>query len=705
MSVSIRVQPAQLNTVYTKLIYNIASTNINLPQYAFVCDVEDLNGNLITTLRQPANSQDIAVFDVSVPLRPKLSFDKTVYTQGPIGYSGSGSKSVNNTYPDSVNINSYEEFVFKFGEEYGTSPSSSVILYNGLGAVGRPAVQDQNLILNRSTWEPWNESNYVSSSANTGSQGSGTGSLNYYVAELGGANFVDINLRVNGAFPAGGFGGSGSLAWSGSSQDYTLDIISFGVSSSAHRFSMEIYDMSANELVYQSSQGSTLPSGYVSGSTAAGPQTLDTYNFTGELDKVYGLRMNGIPTSSFNAPLFEGYYLANNFTASSDLIRSITYPLAVNNIVNLGGFPNTRYWGTTINTASGSVVGTAERVFPTVQDLANFIDPGLPAQETGSFSSWDWNSNAGQITFNGRLFMSNDPSLIVSASQLSGAPNEKERNVQNNWDSFKGISKLDYATLSYINISGSAREVNVILRDSLNPNPPKYIAGWETADSNKLDLPGVITASDAFVTVPAGFQNIINYVHPVSGSITGSAISDDWDLLQVEAINVPGGSGARYGLGIFRRDEPCDYETRSNFAFINAWGVWDFIGMNTPTNKNAVITERNEFFKPQADYNTNGAYSVYNRGFEQYFLSQNYRYQVTSKPIIERISTIRGEFSNADYYGELIHSPNVMLQVGTTFVPINITNSSFRYRTNIKSQKVFQVTIQYELSNKPRSRT
>ena len=458
--------------------------------------------------------------------------------------------------------------------------------------------------------------------------------------------------------------------------------------------------MSDNQMVYQSSQGTTLPSGYVSGSVG-GPTQLDTTNFTGELGKVYGLRMNGIPTSSFNAPLFEGYYLANNFTASSDAIRSITYPLEPGNIVNLGGFANTKYWSPTINTTSGSVVGTLARAFPTLQDLENFIDPGLPAQQTGSFSTWDWNSNAGQLTWNGRLFMSNDPSLIVSASQLSGNP-ETERNVQKNWDSFKGISKLDYATLSYINISGSTDTVNVILRDHEVPNPPKYIAGWGSYTGTP-DLPDVVSGSNRFCTIPAGYQNLINYDNAASGSITGS--SDDWDLLQVEAIYNPGGSGNRYGLGIYRRDEPCDYETRSNFAFINAYGVWDFIGMNTPTNKNAVITERNEYLKPAADYNTNGAYSVYNRGFEQYFLSQDYRYQITSKPIIDRISTIRGEFSNADYYGELIHSPNVMLQVGSTFVPINITNSSFRYRTNIKSQKVFQVTIQYEMSNKPRSRT
>ena len=700
MSVQIRLQPAELNTAYTKLIYNIASTNVNFPQYKFVCDIEDTNGNLLTTLRQPANSQDLAVFDVSVPLRPLLSFDKTLYTEGPIGYSGSGSKLASNDYPDAIGINSFKEFRCKFGEEYGTSPSSSVTMYDGNGNTGRPAVRNYNLILNRSTWEPWNESNYVSSSANTGSQSSLTGSLNYYVAELGGANYVDVNLRVDGAYPAGGFGGSGSLEWYDAPQTYKLDIISFGVSSSAYRYSMEIYDMSDNQMVYQSSQGTTLPSGYVSGSVG-GPTQLDTTNFTGELGKVYGLRMNGIPTSSFNAPLFEGYYLANNFTASSDAIRSITYPLEPGNIVNLGGFANTKYWSPTINTTSGSVVGTLARAFPTLQDLENFIDPGLPAQQTGSFSTWDWNSNAGQLTWNGRLFMSNDPSLIVSASQLSGNP-ETERNVQKNWDSFKGISKLDYATLSYINISGSTDTVNVILRDHEVPNPPKYIAGWGSYTSTP-DLPDVVSGSNRFCTIPAGYQNLINYDNAASGSITGS--SDDWDLLQVEAIYNPGGSGNRYGLGIYRRDEPCDYETRSNFAFINAWGVWDFIGMNTPTNKNAIITERNEYLKPAADYNTNGAYSVYNRGFEQYFLSQDYRYQITSKPIIDRISTIRGEFSNADYYGELIHSPNVMLQVGSTFVPINITNSSFRYRTNIKSQKVFQVTIQYEMSNKPRSRT
>ena len=697
MSVSITTQPNTLNTVYTKLIYNITSTNINLPQYKFVCDIEDVDGNLISRLKQPANSQNIAVFDVSVPLRPKLTFDRTLYIEDPI--ASAGSQSFDN------GIDSYKQFSIKFGEEYGTSPSSSVTLYDGNGGVGDPAVSNYNLSLGRMTWEPWNEANFVpTTGSQSGSQGSGTGSLNYYVAELAGANYVDVNLRVDNAYPAGGFGGSGSLAWSGSSQTYKLDIVSFGVSSSDYRYSMEIYDMSDNQMVYQSSQGTTLPSGYVSGSVG-GPTVLDTYNFTGDVNKVYGLRMNGIPTSSFNAPLFEGYYIANNFTASSDSIRSITYPLAVDNIVNLGGFPDTRYWGMTINSTSGSIVGTVDRVFPTVQDLANFIDPGLPVQQTGSFAGWNYNVNSGQTNWKGRVFMTNDPSNIPYETDIT-TNNFSTSYVGKNLQSFKGISKNDYGTLSFLNVGDYPNEVNVIPRRLLTNDSllTQDTASWDgqkgpgwtgTLDANfQFAGSGVNTFENiAFGTIPAAMKNIEN--------VATASISEPPTLLQVEAVR----NAVRYGIAIYRFDEPCEYENRSNIEFINAYGVWDFIGMNTPTNKNAVITERNEYLKPAADYNSNGAYSVYNRGFEQYFLSQNYRYQITSDPIIDRLSTINGQYSTADYYSELIYSPNVMLQVGTTFVPINITNSSFRYRTNIKSQKVFQVTIQYEMSNKPRSRT
>ena len=106
------------------------------------------------------------------------------------------------------------------------------------------------------------------------------------------------------------------------------------------------------------------------------------------------------------------------------------------------------------------------------------------------------------------------------------------------------------------------------------------------------------------------------------------------------------------------------------------------------------------------DYNNaTSGYSPYNRGFEQYYLKQNYKYKISTDYIGSVSSQYLGAFAIEDFYQELFISPNVMLQVDNTFVPINLTNSNFRYKTNKKGQKKYQVEIEYEFSNKPRSRT
>ena len=109
-----------------------------------------------------------------------------------------------------------------------------------------------------------------------------------------------------------------------------------------------------------------------------------------------------------------------------------------------------------------------------------------------------------------------------------------------------------------------------------------------------------------------------------------------------------------------------------------------------------------------ADYNVKiSSYDAYNRGFTQYYMNQDYKYQITTDPIplANAINMVGGELALSDYYQELFTSPSVFIQSGYKFIPINITNSNFRYKTNIKGQKNYQVTVQYELSNKPRSRT
>ena len=65
----------------------------------------------------------------------------------------------------------------------------------------------------------------------------------------------------------------------------------------------------------------------------------------------------------------------------------------------------------------------------------------------------------------------------------------------------------------------------------------------------------------------------------------------------------------------------------------------------------------------------------------------------------------------AYFVKDLIESPNVYIQINNTklkygfsngnveFVPINITNSSYVWKTNPKNQRVFQYDIEYKFSN------
>jgi len=703
MALTIQQEPTQMNSAYTKLMYSVISTNRDQPQFKYLCDVKDHNGNLISRLRQGQNQANGAIFNVAIPCRGKLYEDDTFYITNPTASIGKGSPS---------NIKSYQQFKVAFGCEYGTSPSSSVTVYNGKGGVGDPAVSGSDLVLNRSVWEPWNENQFLSSSANPVYQNSGTGSVNFFVAELAGANYVDVNLRVNGAYPSpGGFGGSGSFSYSASTAAdlttgnglYTMDIISFGVSSSAHRMGMEVYNMSTNQMVYQSSQGSTLPAGYVSGSVSGVPELLDSYAFTGSLNCVYGVRINGIPTSSFNAPLFSAFYASNNYTASSDVMQSISYPVFPGNVVGVGGYPDTKAWQVTTNIGSGSNIGAIDQVFPTLQDFSKANIPTLNPLPAGNFGSWNWNYQDSRINFTGS---NPDYTTTLNSSRVLLTNWPQPTRMLNNTvpekvGPFRTVSQNDIKTVSWYNISGSAQDAgggSTALSNMLEQqgNPGTSISDIKY-DNAKLDvITPLLRATGSGADIPFCICPLGPALVPMAN--TGSLV---WDYQNFDINN---GAASHY----WKREEPCAWQTRTHFAFINKWGVWDFIGLNTPTNKNAVINERSEFMAVNADYNVEiSSYDAYNRGFTQYYLDQNYKYQITTDPIplANAINMVGGELSVSDFYQELFTSPSVFIQSGYKFIPINITNSNFRYKTNIKGQKNYQVTVQYELSNKPRSRT
>ena len=700
MAISIQQEPTQLNTVYTKLLYSITTENFSLPQYKFVCDIEDYNGNLIQRLKQPANSTGHAIFNVAVPIRPQLTVDDTLYIQEPTASLGFGDNP----------INSYKQFKVKFGEEYGTSPSSSVTIYDGAGSVGEPIISGSDLVLGRMTWEPWNEGFALSSSQALPYEPSGTGSLNFYVYEASGSDYIDVNLRVNGSVPAGGFGGSGSFAWSASVPGqittgnglYDLEVYSgTGVPSSLARASLVVYDMSNQETVIDISN--------VSGSGGAG-EVLITASFTGSTGVVYGCRVNGIPKENYTPPAFQFAYNSQQ-GASTQQVGSGAYPVFPGNYHNTSNYASTLPWEILSNTPFTTQVGQVLEVYPTLEDFQLAEIPFITPPDTGSYASFNFNAQDVRINFT-----SSNPSYVGDnnfKAILTNWPQYQREQLTddrifdnlaiNGENRFRGVSKNDLGIVSWFNISGSidagdtsdrAYAVNLYY---FSPQSSSMETG-QINSTVKFTGPALNTLSPALVSSGSGADIPFCSGPLFPANLPSLDTSVEWNFLQLQ-LN-------QGSINWWKRDEPCDWETRSNFAFINKWGVWDFIGLNTTTNKNAVVNERNEFQKVNSDYNSaTSLYSPYNRGFEQYYLKQNYKYKISTDYIAGVHSSFYGDFAIENFYQELFISPNVMLQVDDTFVPVNITNSSFRYKTNKKGQKKYQVEIEYEFSNKPRSRT
>lgn len=127
MAITINQNPTSPNLSNGNLVFAVNSTQIAQPQFQYVCDVlYSPGGALIQRIKQQPNPTGYGVFDLSMIITSTLGPTDKVWTiTAAEGNSERGS------------LDSYE---VKFGEEYGTSVSSSVILYNGRGGAGSPSV-------------------------------------------------------------------------------------------------------------------------------------------------------------------------------------------------------------------------------------------------------------------------------------------------------------------------------------------------------------------------------------------------------------------------------------------------------------------------------------------------------------------------------------------------------------------------------------
>ncbi len=113
MALSLQQFPTSPNMVNNNLVYLCTSTQVTQPQFQFVVDIKDESNTLIQRIKQQPNPSAKGVFDIGNIMPTQLGpTDEAWKTTTPQANSFSGG-----------------DFNIFFGEEYGTSTSSSVTSY------------------------------------------------------------------------------------------------------------------------------------------------------------------------------------------------------------------------------------------------------------------------------------------------------------------------------------------------------------------------------------------------------------------------------------------------------------------------------------------------------------------------------------------------------------------------------------------------
>jgi len=122
MAITINQSPTTPNMANADLVYQVDSTKKTEPQFQYVCDIQNASKTVLQRIKQQPNPSGYGVFNVGNILTNYLSTD-------PVWKTGQ--------FATSSFVN--KQFWVAFGEQYGTSPSSSVSLFTGIGTnLGAP---------------------------------------------------------------------------------------------------------------------------------------------------------------------------------------------------------------------------------------------------------------------------------------------------------------------------------------------------------------------------------------------------------------------------------------------------------------------------------------------------------------------------------------------------------------------------------------
>jgi len=117
MAIAINQSPTSPNMANNNLVFTVSSTQVAQPQFQFVVDVRDEANTLIQRVKQQPNPSSYGVFDLAQIVKFSVGPADNIWKIQEATKSTGGST---------------KDFKILFGEEYGTSVSSSVTLYNGI---------------------------------------------------------------------------------------------------------------------------------------------------------------------------------------------------------------------------------------------------------------------------------------------------------------------------------------------------------------------------------------------------------------------------------------------------------------------------------------------------------------------------------------------------------------------------------------------
>ena len=158
--IAITQTPNRLTLANSDLVYEVTSTQFAQPQFQYVCALQDGCGTTLTTIKQQPNPSGKGVFNLGRLVKQYLGYDarESLFEGGVDGYF-------------QLNGQTAKFFRVAFGEEFGTSTTSSVTSYSGVGnATGSAAFTGSNayyyfingvLDPNSGDWN-WNTSSFYS---------------------------------------------------------------------------------------------------------------------------------------------------------------------------------------------------------------------------------------------------------------------------------------------------------------------------------------------------------------------------------------------------------------------------------------------------------------------------------------------------------------------------------------------------------------